>query len=49
MKTEDMTQKQGNNFITEKNPLSPLFRNGFIVIILAILFVAAIYYGIINP
>ncbi|WP_168538222.1 hypothetical protein [Anabaena sp. UHCC 0253] len=29
MKTEDMTQKQGNNFITEKNPLSPLFRNAF--------------------
>jgi hypothetical protein len=44
-----MTQKQGNNLIPDKNPLSPLVRNGFIVIILAMLFVVAIYYGIINP
>jgi hypothetical protein len=44
-----MTQKQGNNLVTDKNLPSPLVRNGFILIILAILFVAAIYYGIINP
>jgi len=49
MKTEDMTQKQGNNVITDKNPLSPLVRNGFILIISAMLLVVAIYYGIINP
>ncbi|WP_267910321.1 hypothetical protein [Sphaerospermopsis aphanizomenoides] len=44
-----MNQNQGNNLITDKNPPFPLVRNGFIFIILAILFVAAIYYGIINP
>ncbi|MBD2567991.1 hypothetical protein [Anabaena lutea] len=45
-----MNQKHENHkVITDKNRQSPLVRNGFIFIFSVILFVAAIYYGIINP
>jgi hypothetical protein len=46
---EPITQVKEDNVITEKNLLSPPLRNGLILIILAISFVATIYYGIINP
>ncbi|MBD0390365.1 MAG: hypothetical protein ICV54_28675 [Nostoc sp. C3-bin3] len=49
-KSEPMTQVQKDNVITSQDLPDPRVRNGFTLIILgAILFVFAIYYGIINP
>ena len=49
-KSEQMTQVQRDNVITNQDLPNPLVRYGFTLVILAtFLFVVAIYYGIINP
>ncbi|BAY12578.1 hypothetical protein [Calothrix sp. NIES-2098] len=49
-KSEPMTQVQKDNVINSKDLPDRQFSFGFPLLILAIfLFVAAIYYGIINP
>ncbi|MBW4564339.1 MAG: hypothetical protein KME32_24995 [Mojavia pulchra JT2-VF2] len=48
-KVEPISQVQRDNVITDKDELPSIFRNAFILVILAILLVAAIYYRIINP
>ncbi len=49
-KSEQMTQVQRDNVITSQDLPDPRVRYAFTVVILAtFLFVAAIYYGIINP
>jgi hypothetical protein len=47
--SESVTQVQKENATTSQNALDPLLRNGLIVSILALLFVASIYYGLIDP
>ncbi|MFN6561287.1 MAG: hypothetical protein RMY28_016045 [Nostoc sp. ChiSLP01] len=49
-KSEPITQVQKNNVLTNRDLPNPLTRYGFTLVILAtLLFVVAIYYGIINP
>ncbi|MBW4428581.1 MAG: hypothetical protein KME50_30180 [Nostoc desertorum CM1-VF14] len=49
-KSEPMTQVQKDNVITSQDLPDPRFRYGFTLVIFgAVLFVIAIYYGIINP
>ncbi|MUH01629.1 hypothetical protein F7734_59000 [Scytonema sp. UIC 10036] len=38
-----------NNALTRQASLNPLVRNSLILSILVLLFVASIYYGVINP
>jgi hypothetical protein len=49
-KSEPMTQVQSDSVITNQDLPDPRVRYGFtLVIVGAVLFVVAIYYGIINP
>ena len=49
-KTEPMTQVQSDSVITNQDLPDPRVRYGFtLAIVGALLFVVAIYYGIINP
>jgi hypothetical protein len=49
-KSEPMTQVQSDSVITNQDLPDPRVRYGFtLVIVGAVLFVIAIYYGIINP
>ncbi|MBC1224006.1 hypothetical protein GNF10_18450 [Nostoc sp. UCD121] len=49
-KSEQMTQVQRDSVITNQDLPDPRVRYGFTLVILAtLLFVIAIYYGIINP
>jgi hypothetical protein len=48
--TEPITQVQRDNSITSKDLPDPRFRIGVtLVLLMVLLFVSAIYYGIINP
>ncbi|KAF3886844.1 MULTISPECIES: hypothetical protein [Nostocales] len=42
-------EQEVHKAIPSQTSLNPLVRNGLIVSILALLFVASIYYGVINP
>ncbi|MEH2110824.1 hypothetical protein [Nostoc sp.] len=49
-KSEQITQVQKDNVITNQGLPNPIVRYGFTVVILVtFLFVVALYYGIINP
>ncbi|NMG21127.1 hypothetical protein [Brasilonema bromeliae] len=47
--SEAKTQAQTDNAVTSKEALDPRLRYGFTLILAIFLFIAAIYYGIINP
>jgi hypothetical protein len=49
-KTEPMTQVQADNVLTREQVPNVWFRSGVsLVLLVLLLFVAALYYGIINP